>query len=433
MKKAICLLVAASLCLAFLVSCRETETKHEISDYDSVSRITAEENDVSGNRTDEVSQAPAEGEIVVKDKKYVFEGTDLVILEVDNKTNRDYSITINGTYLDENGKTLKTETQTFDQYSAGYKNYFLFRPGINFDKFSYTVELNKASSTLFAKDIEFEFQGLSEFRSVISERIPLGDYKQYPGIMSQYAYKYSGNERVLINLDWILFNEKGEIIFINYRGDWLNPGQDFDTYDNHWLYHPATDVLEWPEGWKGNITAITAVHRVATTFPDQNAVPEESTPSKESAPTTERNDGREPIIAVYEDKPRNITVEIYDENTKELVKSFEITDRKECNDLYFNFNKCFADACNEYPAHNVTGDDKNYKAEYRVLVRFTTYADEEKTEIALCAEVCYPYGYTNEIYSIVHFDVFGEYAINNGKNFIDPINEYVKKELEELK
>ena len=106
MKKAICLLIAASLCLVFLISCGETETKHEISDYDSVSRITAEENDASGNRTDEVSQAPAEGEIVIKDKKYVFEGTDLVILEVDNKTNRDYSITINGTYLDENGKTV---------------------------------------------------------------------------------------------------------------------------------------------------------------------------------------------------------------------------------------------------------------------------------------------------------------------------------------
>ena len=59
------------------------------------------------------------------------------------------------------------------------------------------------------------------------------------------------------------------------------------------------------------------------------------------------------------------------------------------------------------------------------------YADEEKTEIALCAEVCYPHGYTNEIYSIVHYDVFETYNINNGKSFIEPIDEYVKKALEE--
>ena len=168
----------------------------------------------------------------------------------------------------------------------------------------------------------------------------------------------------------------------------------------------------------------------ASVPPDESTLTEESTP-EESSPTADRNDGREPIIAVYEDKPRNITVEIYEESTGEMVKSFEITDRKECNDLYFNFNKCFADACNEYPKHNLTGEDKNYKAEYRVLVRYTTYADEEKTEVDLCAEVCYPYGYTNEIYSIVHFDVFGEYAINNGKNFIDPIDEYVKNHMKQ--
>lgn len=158
---------------------------------------------------------------------------------------------------------------------------------------------------------------------------------------------------------------------------------------------------------------------------------EESLPTEESVPTINPNTGREPIIAVYEDKPRHIAIEIYQESTRELVGSLEITDRKECNDLYYQFNLAFADACNEYPAHNTSGDDMFYQAEYRVVIRYTTYADEEKTTVDLCAEVCYPYGYNNDIYNIVHFDPFIEYMIKDGKGFIDPIDIYVKQFLTE--
>ena len=154
---------------------------------------------------------------------------------------------------------------------------------------------------------------------------------------------------------------------------------------------------------------------------------EQSLPSEESIPAINPNTGREPMIAVYEDKPRHITVEIYKESSRELICSLEITDRKECNDLYYQFNLAFADACNEYPTHNTSGDDKFYQAEYRVVIRYTTYADEEMTTVDLCAEVSYPHGYNNEIYGIVHFDPFCEYSINNGKDFIDLIDNYVKQ------
>ena len=87
MKKQICLFTAAMLCLAFLSSCGKTDTTHEISDFDSVSRITVEEISKSDQ-----SQSPAQGDVVVKDKKYTFEGSDLVILEVENQTDKDYPV-----------------------------------------------------------------------------------------------------------------------------------------------------------------------------------------------------------------------------------------------------------------------------------------------------------------------------------------------------
>lgn len=263
MKKQLCLFTAAMLCLAFLASCGKTKTVHEISDFDSVSRVTVEENSESDQ-----SRSPSQGNVVVKDKKYTFEGSNLVILEVENQTDKDYSITVHGSYLDADGNVLKTESQTFDQYYAGYKNYFLFRPGITFDKFTYTLEFAEASENLYVKDIGFEFQGLYESVHVVDELFEQGDYTQYPGVMGQFAYRYTGNaEHLEVLLDWILFDEQGEIIFIGYFGPWLEPGQNFDSYQNWWLYHPVTDHFEWPEGWKGDITAITAVHGTSTDYP----------------------------------------------------------------------------------------------------------------------------------------------------------------------
>ena len=105
--------------------------------YDNESKFVPEQ---SIDTSEEVSEEPLTGEFVVKDKKYTFEGNDLVIVSVENKTNKNYSVTVTGTYLDADGKTLKTETQTSDQYSAGFCQYFLFEPKMKFDKFTYTFE-----------------------------------------------------------------------------------------------------------------------------------------------------------------------------------------------------------------------------------------------------------------------------------------------------
>lgn len=195
----------------------------------------------------------------------------------------------------------------------------------------------------------------------------------------------------------------------------------------------SESVLSIEESVVSEESVLTA-ESVVSEVSEVSEVPEESEqslPDEESAPTINPNTGREPIVAVYEDKPRHIAIEIYQESTREMIHSIEITDRKECNDLYYQFNLAFADACNEYPAHNAESDDMFYQAEYRVLVRYTTYADEEKTTVDLCAEVTYPHGYSNEIYGIVHFDPFCEYSIGNGKNFIDLIDNYVKQFLSE--
>ena len=116
------------LCAVLLFSGCAKYEEHTIVSFDEESRIVIE-----NSETDQIS------ELLIKEKKYTFEGKDLVVLDVTNITGSSLSVTINVSFFTKNGKTVKTQTQTFDQFYSGYQNYFIFEPKIKFDHFTYTV------------------------------------------------------------------------------------------------------------------------------------------------------------------------------------------------------------------------------------------------------------------------------------------------------
>jgi len=117
------------------------------------------------------------GSWVVKQKKYYYEdpiyivrqaGTEyafgasreniltsrpgnVIIMSVENKSDEAYTITINGKYLDANGNVLKTESQTFEGFAANWSNYFVFAPGIEFDKFTFDFSSKKYTDTTYVQ------------------------------------------------------------------------------------------------------------------------------------------------------------------------------------------------------------------------------------------------------------------------------------------
>ena len=196
MKKNIALLLFFTLIAAMLVSCDEQKSpQHEISDYDSVSAVAPDDGQICG-------------EITVKDKKYVFEGKDVVILDVQNGTDTDLSITINGTYLDESGNVLLTETKTFEQFYSGWQNYFLFNPKINFAKFTYTVESVKATEECFMKNV------------VVQAGKPFsGRNDDNAALVCDFAASNGNDFTITLGASIVLFNEKGDIVFIVHKTD----------------------------------------------------------------------------------------------------------------------------------------------------------------------------------------------------------------------
>lgn len=140
-KSIIAFFIMISIILSVLVGCTKEELSPAgtISDFDSRAhlQVSASGNDFASG---DMSRESITGEFVVSEKRYSYEGTDLMVLYIENQSNQHYNVTINGTYLDENGETLKEECQTFEGFAAGWHNYFIFCPKMAFDRFTYTVD-----------------------------------------------------------------------------------------------------------------------------------------------------------------------------------------------------------------------------------------------------------------------------------------------------
>lgn len=264
MKKPIIILLLFALTLTFATSCADGKgnDKYEESNYDNVSVF--QPTDGEGKPDNEnVSSAPLTGEFTVKDKVYDFRGKNIAILSVKNGTNKDYSVTIKGSFLDESGKVLKTETKTLDQYSAGYENYFIFEPNIAFAKFTYEIETTEVNGPFFAKYFDFQYNGLNYTPTVIRSLMAQGDYTRYPTVNGELRYEYTSEEPSSFYVRWVILNAEGEIMALcddvcrfdetcHFEDGW-RPFPMHKTTDRNWKH---------PEEWK-DFSAICVVVEVS--------------------------------------------------------------------------------------------------------------------------------------------------------------------------
>ena len=189
----------------------------------------------------------------------------IAILNITNETDKHYSITINGKYLDKDGKVLKTETQTWDQFKAGWQKYFLFRPGFAFDKFEYTIETKEYTGECWKCGYIVEFVELGVQRKAMHVQSSPGD-PVYTEVIGLWA-----NRGIVTDFPisfghtfFVLLDESNQVIGIYQRGR-NDLGEDPYPLTLECLahvYYPDLNgnhkVEEWPERLK-NVKCITIV------------------------------------------------------------------------------------------------------------------------------------------------------------------------------
>ncbi len=331
MKKTLSLIFAALLCLATLCACTTDKPDTSGSDasvdapsanisYDEVSYIIPGGDDpsdeesqaVSSGETSEPSDMTAEssadnnqstqsntsletsqpeqqsGGFVVKLAKYdynnyaekklgnltqdgPYKDVSIAILDITNETDKHYSVTIHGKYLDKDGKVLKTETQEWDQFAAGWQKHFLFRPGMAFDKFTYTIETKEFKGDCWKTGISMTFLNLKKINRIDYPALSVqgNGIVWVEGLMGNIRYNYDISKQFSHGLYYlVLFDEAGRVIGVYQEGmsDFIPPTHnDGLTYC---IYFADPDeggkFDEWPEMFRGNVTGI-----VVTTWIDE--------------------------------------------------------------------------------------------------------------------------------------------------------------------
>ena len=164
MKNALSLLLVCAFCLTILAGCakKKQTPAGTISEFESQAHIqpgASGDDHASGD----TSKAPVSGDFVVSEKKYDYKDANIMVLYVENQTNRHYNVTIKGKYLDENGETIKEEAQTFEGFSAGWANHFIFYPRTAFDSFTYELETEEWAVDPLTGDENGPYTGYIKF------------------------------------------------------------------------------------------------------------------------------------------------------------------------------------------------------------------------------------------------------------------------------
>ena len=249
MKKILLSVLILALGVSLLAGCSEEGESSDLNiyseaSYDNESKFVPDEESKGNESSDEEAFT---GEFVVKDKKYTFEGNDLVLVSVENKTNKNYSVTITGTYLDKDGKAIKTETQTYDQYSAGFSNYFLFMPEMQFESFTYEFKTQEAEGPFYAKDLTIKYNGLDHTRVGIWEEELKENFTRYPSVSTSLSYQYLCKIQATFLIRVLLVTEEGEVLFLYDRLKNFHSAQEFnDGVEQMPIWQSRDENREYP-------------------------------------------------------------------------------------------------------------------------------------------------------------------------------------------
>ncbi len=235
-----------------------------------IERFMKAPKDGKSNNTNTETQPPVQndpvpttGKLVIKEKKYDYNGTNVMILNVENQTNKDLNITITAKFFDANGKLIVPQNRFIEGFPANYRNYVVFEPGVKFDSFTFDVKTENYNGTAFMKYLvcgtNLEVSAKPDWRDQMSDN---------PRSEIEFVFPLTATQKTDMDLwyvaDFVVFDANGEIF-------WVNSGHMSITYQKSGsnggkirtcFYDTLYKDFKLPENLKGNCSGIISIRSV---------------------------------------------------------------------------------------------------------------------------------------------------------------------------
>ena len=229
MKKLLTLTLAALMLLTTLTSCRMPEKqdpfkeileenpdmelpKSEVMEVDPDSIPKYEINDIIKDYDDEeIFDVPAngdyaEGELVVKYKICDYNKENVAIVSIENHSAQPLTIRITGYCEDTLLEKTKPISRTFYGFAAGWQNYFVFPPQVEFDEFWYELEFEPYDGETYGQyvtNLEWQGIGLAHMKHEKDGRVMM---------YAMWMYDWAAKEPARFNAHYVVLNSNGEIL-----------------------------------------------------------------------------------------------------------------------------------------------------------------------------------------------------------------------------
>ena len=295
MKKLLTLSLAILLCLSVFTGCNMSQTpddsntpeppKDVIDDYDNENEIEVEiggdnenneniennNNNQNENKPNDENKDPNKqpvtgpehtntiGKFIAKDKTYAYQGNNVTIIKLENQSEVNCTVTIHAKFLSADGTVLKTETQSFEGFPAGWQNHFVFMPGMKYDTMEYTLDIEQYTGEMyFTSTSGFVLGDIYETKGPLPQTLAQRDYEKYSCVKAKFVAVEMPKTPYYKSLFSIVFDNTGEIAMIHtQRGQLSGEG-----HYNVLVYAPPVptkEPLDWPEELDGGVTGIVGI------------------------------------------------------------------------------------------------------------------------------------------------------------------------------
>lgn len=167
---------------------------------------TAAEDTAASDTTEGEGGDAVEDAFSAVGKKYLYGEEELVILELENRTNNDYTVSVTVRFFDGSGKELCHETQTCESFADRYKRSFIFRPYESFDSFTYELAYEEYDSFSSEKNVTVSF---TEYTS---RMIRCADGTDAYTSVANFSYENRNLKTVYFSCYYAFVDESGKII-----------------------------------------------------------------------------------------------------------------------------------------------------------------------------------------------------------------------------